>query len=130
KNKLTFFLLGALAGSLIAASAGLTARWALNHPAEFKGKIKACLKWRSVLKFHWPASSNQIVEDFSQPLTAENRKSFGKNNQLTFELYREGTFTIDGKSGFAWEKSAHYGDVALIRSTKALPKNYRISAVV
>ena len=72
----------------------------------------------------------QVIENFSKPIKAVSGKSFGKDGQLTFELYRNGTFVIDGKSGYAWQKSASYRDSAIIRSTKALPKTYKISVVV
>ena len=72
----------------------------------------------------------QVSEDFSKPITAEDKKTFGKYDQLTFELYRGGTFIIDGESDYAWQKSDNYGDVAIIRSTKPLPKTYKISAIV
>jgi len=71
-----------------------------------------------------------IVEDFSEPIKAISGKSFGKDDQLTFELFRNGTFLIDGKSGYAWQKSDSYRDSAFIRSTKALPETYKISVIV
>jgi len=75
-------------------------------------------------------SSMQVVEDFSKPITAANSKMFGDKGQLTFELYRDGTFIIDGGSGFAWQKSDSYRDAAIIRSTNPLPGTYKISAIV
>lgn len=75
-------------------------------------------------------NTTQVIEDFSGPIIAEDSKTFGKHKQLTFELYRGGTFDINGESGYARQKSDNYGDVAIIRSTKALPKTYKISAVV
>lgn len=71
-----------------------------------------------------------IVEEFNSPISAAAQKTFGKNNQLTFELYRNGTFEIDGKSGYAHEKSNSYRDSAYIRNTVKLPKAYKISIVV
>jgi hypothetical protein len=70
------------------------------------------------------------VEDFSKPLSAESGKRFGKNGAFTFELYRGGTFVIDGASGYAWQKSDSYRDSAFIRSTDPLPNTYKITAVV
>ncbi len=84
----------------------------------------------SLRRFMLGANDKQIIEDFSKPITAINGRSFGKSGQLTFELYRGGTFVIDGRSGFAWQKSNHYGDVALIRSTEALPKTYKIRVIM
>ena len=79
----------------------------------------------------WPAKRYaEITENFSESINPESGKNFGKKGQLTFELYREGTFLIDGKSGFAWEKSKSYRDSAFIRSTKKLPQTYKISIVV
>jgi len=69
------------------------------------------------------------TEDFSKPITAVDGKSFGKNGQFTFELFRNGTFIIDGKSGYAWQRSDSYRDSAIIRSTKALPETYKITVV-
>ena len=72
----------------------------------------------------------QAEEYFSKPIEAANGKQFGEFNQLTFELYRGGTFVINGESGFAWQKSDSYLDSAIIRSSRPLPKAYKISAVV
>jgi len=72
----------------------------------------------------------QVTEDFTKPIEAISSKNFGEHGQLTFELYRNGTFIIDGKSGYVWQRSDSYRDSAIIRSTHPLPKTYKISAVV
>lgn len=74
--------------------------------------------------------TTSVIEDFSETIEAVDGKSFGKYGQLTFEVFRNGTFFIDGESGFAWQKSDSYKDAAIIRSTKPLPKTYKISAIV
>ena len=71
-----------------------------------------------------------VVSDFSTPMSPVSGQRFGDKGQLTFELYRNGTFQIDGKSGLAWQRSPSYRDSAIIRSTDPLPKTYKISAVV
>jgi len=73
---------------------------------------------------------NKTVESFDQPIEAVHQKSFGKKGQLTFELFRHGTFEIDGASGFALQKSPSYRDSAYIRSTDPLPETYTVSVVV
>lgn len=73
---------------------------------------------------------HRIVENFDQPISAESGKSFGPDGAFTFELFRNGTFIIDGKSGYAWQKSDSYRDSAFIRSTKPLPKTYKIAITV
>lgn len=72
----------------------------------------------------------QAEENFTKPIESVSGKNFGSQGQLTFELYRSGTFIIDGLSGFAWQRSDNYSDSAIIRSTNPLPKTYKISAVV
>lgn len=72
----------------------------------------------------------QVTQDFSETEVKVNDKNLGEYGQLTFELYRGGSFTIDKKSGFLWQKSDNYGDVAIVRSTNPLPKTYKISVVV
>ncbi len=72
----------------------------------------------------------QVTLKFDEPISAASGKSFGKFNQLTFELFRAGTFVIDGTSGFAEQKSGSYRDSAFIRSTEPLPSTYKISVVV
>src|SRR5688572_19891651 len=57
-----------------------------------------------------------LHEDFSRPVTPASGKSFGKAGFLTLELFRGGTFDIDG-SGPAVQKSESYRDSAWIRST-------------
>ena len=122
KDKFISFLIGIIIGAVIAASAGLLYHSYLNDPQQFKSKIKTILHYRKLLKIQWPTFRKPIAENFTEQIQAQSGKIFGKNNQLVFELYRGGTFVIDGKSGYAWEKSDHYGDVAIIRSAKALPK--------
>ena len=70
----------------------------------------------------------QVMEEFKKPLAAVSGQTFGRLDQLTFELFRNGTFEIDG-SGTARQKSASYRDSAFIRSTKQLPKTYKITIV-
>ena len=74
--------------------------------------------------------SGTLTVDFSKPLVAKSGKRFGDNRWLTFELYRQGTFLIDGKSGVAWQRSESYRDSAIIRSAVPLPRTYKVSAVV
>ena len=74
--------------------------------------------------------ASTVIEDFSKPITAGAGKSFGKDGAFTFELFREGTFIIDGNSNYAWQKSDSYRDSAFIRSTHALPETYKVSATV
>ena len=73
---------------------------------------------------------HRFVERFSSPIIARNGSAFGPENKFTFSLDRNGTFIIDGKSGYAWEKSDSYRDSAIIRSTKPLPKTYKISVII
>lgn len=130
KNKLNSFLIGIIIGALLAASAVFfTYKDLKNHPGIEK-KLLNVLHFCKIILFHWPVAGNQMIEKFSEPITVENSRSFGKHGQLTFEMYRDGTFQVDGKSGYALQKSSHYSDVALIRSTKALPKTYKISVEV
>ena len=68
-------------------------------------------------------------ENFQNPIVAEDGKSFGMEDFLTFELFRNGTFQIDGKSGNAKQVSKSYRDSAWIRSTKALPSEYKITVL-
>jgi len=71
-----------------------------------------------------------VTEDFSKPIITKSGKQFGKDGAFTFELFRGGTFVIDGKSGYALQKSDSYRDSAFIRSTHALPETYKVSATV
>src|SRR3989339_1039374 len=70
-----------------------------------------------------------VTEEFLKPIEAVDGKSFGRKGQFTFELYRNGTFIIDGVSGYAWQRSDSYRDSAIIRSTKALPRTYKVTVV-
>lgn len=82
----------------------------------------------------WPVGCGQpprsLTEEFSRPLVARDGARFGTRHWLMFELYRQGTFVIDGQSGFAWQRSDRYPDTAILRSTDALPPQYKVSAVV
>ena len=126
KDKLIFFLAGAVAGIMMAVIAGVLLYKFLHNPGSFSFKS-------AVQKLERKINSEkklQVQEDFREPLTAESGKQFGKYGQLTFELFRSGTFVMDGKSGYAWQKSESYRDSAFIRSTNALPGIYKISVVV
>lgn len=128
KDKIIFFLAGfALGIGLVAFS------WNGLHKAIRRLKDVNFTEMRRDMWLNmrqWTHKRRQIAEDFSKPIKAVSGKSFGKDHQLTFELYRNGTFLIDGKSGYAWQKSDSYRDSAFIRSTKALPETYKISVVL
>ena len=55
---------------------------------------------------------------------------FGRGGQWVFELFRGGTFVIDGVSGYAWQKSDSYRDSAIIRSAHPLGETYRVRVEV
>lgn len=116
KDKFFFLAIGAAIGVGMATLGG--------------GLLFTFLKAEDIALPFFLSSGTKIVEEFDKALTAQSGKSFGKNNQLTFELFRGGTFFINGKSDFAIQRSNHYGDSAIIRSTKPLPKTYKITAVV
>lgn len=117
---------GIVTGILIALLAAVAFYYTSTHPG-WKGAIKNRLS--NVLNFKF-FSKGLTVEKFDRPLTAQAGKGFGKDNQLTFELFRNGTFLIDGQTGYAFQKSNSYRDSAYIRSTNKLPKTYKISIVV
>jgi hypothetical protein len=73
---------------------------------------------------------HRAVETFARPLAAANGRAFGLQGVFTFSMDQGGTFIIDGKSGFAWQRSDSYKDSAFIRSSQPLPKTYKISVVV
>lgn len=128
KDKIIFFLAGfALGIGLVAFS------WNGLHKTIRRLKDVNFTEMRRDMWLNmrqWTHKKRQVAEDFSKPVKAVSGKSFGKDHQLTFELYRNGTFLIDGKSGYAWQKSDSYRDSAFIRSTKALPETYKISVVL
>ncbi len=96
-----------------------------RHPG-MKERIKSAFtSWQG-----WGLSRRQVAEGFDRPIAAVAGESFGKAGQLTFELFRNGTFVIDGQSGYAWQKSDSYRDSGFIRSTRKLPKTYKISIVL
>ena len=127
KNKTTLFFIGLALGIFLALAGGMCG-YKILKLLKSPGKREAIK--RLFQASVWQGNYKQIIESFSKPMTAEAGKSFGKNKQLTFELYRGGTFVIDGQSGFAWQKSDSYRDSAFIRSTNALPKTYKVSVVV
>ena len=129
KNRVKFFLIGFVIGVFLTASAGLVCYKAvkvIKDPAKRQAIKKKIKNLGSIFK----AKPKLTVEDFKVPMEAVNGKSFGKNNHLAFELFRGGIFVIDGKSGYALQHSPSYRDSAFIRSTKSLPKTYKISVVV
>ena len=135
QNKVTkrikLFLVGFLLGVFLTVTGGIV----LYKGAKLIKKVlksdtlkKKVNKFKNV--FVSKESGKMIVEDFRMPIEAQPHKTFGKKNQLTFELFRSGTFTINGASGYALQRSPSYRDSAFIRSTKPLPKTYKVSVVV
>lgn len=117
---------GILTGIVIAILGGMLFYLSLRYPG---WKIRAKSFTASITDVRL-FSRPMVVEEFDQPLTAIAGKQFGKKNQLTFELFRDGTFEIDGRSGYARQKSASYRDSAFIRSSLSLPKTYKINIVI
>lgn len=128
KDKVFFFLIGFILGISIVVFSWNGLRKAARKIKDFNFTAMAREAWLDVRQ--WAPKKRQVTEDFSKPIKAVSGKSFGKDNWLTFELYRNGTFVIDDESGYAWQKSDSYRDSAIIRSTKALPETYKISVVV
>jgi hypothetical protein len=79
--------------------------------------------------FH-PLYIHKVVQQFKTPLIVRNGSTFGPKGEFTISLDQNGTFIIDGQSGYAWQKSDSYRDSAIIRSTNPLPKTYKISVIV
>lgn len=128
KEKIVFFLIGFVLGiGLVAFSwDGLRKTAKKFKDVNFREIAEDTLSNMT----RWTRQKRQVTEDFLKAVKAVSGKNFGKDNQLTFELHRNGTFVIDGKSGYAWQKSDSYRDSAIIRSRKALPETYKISVVV
>jgi len=126
KKKLIFFLVGFILGVALTAIGGVAFYKAAKSIdiSSAKRKIKKLFSGFKTIR------AKQVVEDFSKPIAVKNGQSFGKHSQLTFELFRGGIFEINPETKAAVQKSNHYGDVALIRSTKPLPKTYKVSVVV
>ena len=121
------FILGVIITVVSAAVLYKSLQVFQNHPISIFASWERFKKHASSF---WPKRFTQVVEDFLTPIDALNGKKFGKHGQLTFELYRGGTFIIDGKSHYAWQRSDSYRDAAFIRSTKALPKIYKVNMIV
>ena len=122
KDKLIIFLIGFCIGIFLAVAGG----GVLKKAAKFLKVPKHLTAIRNKFPSISLGSRGEVREDFTKSTLAVNGKSFGKNNQLTFELFRNGTFVIDGESGHAWQKSKSYRDSAFIRSTNPLSKTYKI----
>jgi hypothetical protein len=123
-NKTRIFLIGFCLGAALTVTAIALKFYKDSHPGlgqGLKDKLKTILHPDFSFK-------KQVVENFSQSTPAVAGKDFGRQGQLTFELFRNGTFLING-NGQAFEKSESYRDSAFIRSTNSLPKTYKITVV-
>jgi hypothetical protein len=118
RDDLKILFLGLVAGVVVTVGA----RYVVKHTPK---KLKLP-HWQG-LQFSF---AKQIKENFTEPLDITDGQAFGRKGQLTFELFRNGTFIGDGQSDYATQKSESYRDSAIIRSTHPLPKTYKISAVV
>ena len=128
KDKIIFFLVGFVLGIGL-----VTFSWEGLRKTAKKLKdvnVREIAENTLATTRQWTHKRRQVTEDFAKGIKAVSGKNFGTDGQLTFELYRNGTFVIDGESGYAWQKSDSYRDSAVIRSTHALPATYKISVVV
>ncbi len=73
-------------------------------------------------------TTQTIICNFSTPVVPIDGATYGPDGALTFELFRNGTFVIDGKLP-CMQRSNSYLDSAIIRSTRPLPPRYKISVV-
>lgn len=122
-NNFSYFLTGVVLGVGLVILGGI----AFYKRDFIKHQVKNVSQWSK--KFHFstrPKFKHRMVEDFKEPISAQPGKAFGSEDQFTFELFRNGTFIIDGRSGHAWQKSDSYRDSAFIRSSQPLPKTYKI----
>ena len=126
KKIIQILLAGIATGVLAALLGAFCLRYIDTHP-QWKDGLKNRLSDILEIRIF---SAPMNIEKFDKPIHAQAGKQFGKNNQLTFELFRNGTFDIDGRSGYAFERSDSYRDSAFIRSTSKLPKTYKISIVL
>jgi hypothetical protein len=126
KNNILVFIKGFVIGSLITVTVAGLGYYAKGHPG-LLGAIKRRVLALGDIQLSF---AKQVTEDFPEQIIPVSGTSFGRLNQLTFELFRNGTFEIDGDSGYAWQKSRSYRDSAFIRSTEPLPKTYKITVVV
>jgi hypothetical protein len=126
-KNLSYFAIGIGLGILLAVLAVGT----FYKRQAIKERAKSLYQWTKNLHFEKPVQyKHHLVEDFTQSMAAQPGKPFGPQGAFTFELHRNGTFIINGHSGYAWEKSDSYKDSAFIRSTQRLPKNYKITITV
>jgi hypothetical protein len=128
KDKIIFFFIGLVLGVGVVAFSWDGLRKTARGLKDFNFTEAGLKGWNQVRQ--WTTMRRKVFEDFSKPVKAVSGKAFGKEDQLTFELFRNGTFLIDGKSGYAWQRSDSYRDSAIIRSTNPLPETYKISVVV
>ena len=128
-KKMKLFIIGFLIGAAVAGAAGLLIV-KVSGFSKIETVIKIVKASTQGMFAKKDGTYKQVTIKFDEPMTAAPGKSFGKYNQLTFELFREGAFLIDGKSGYAHQKSGSYRDSAIIRSTEPLPTTYKISVVV
>ena len=128
QSRLRLFTIGLVIGVFLTSLSGLVL-YKLNIHKKFE-KLIHRLSDLKFFKMEAGQRYKQATEGFSRMVQAMDGKSFGRYGQLSFELYRNGTFEIDGKLGYALQKSSGYRDAAIIRSTHPLPKTYKISAVV
>lgn len=117
------FLLGLLLGMVATALAGKKAYHLFN-------KIEAHFSLPSPLDFLPSLKLHKIVARFDQSIEIISGKPFGPEGWLTAELFRGGKVMVDVKEKHAIQHSASYRDSAWIRSTKPLPKRYKISVVI
>ena len=128
KDKIVFFLIGFVLGIGLVAFSWDGFRKTTKKLKDVNFTEMGKNAWLNMRQ--WTHKRRQVTEDFSKGIKAVSGKSFGADDQLTFELYRNGTFVIDGESGYALQRSDSYRDSAIIRSTRALPETYKISVVV
>lgn len=128
KSKIFPFLAGFVAGAVLALAAAMVFYKAYKIIA--RHDVSRYFAWtKNIALPDFSPKGKSVTENFSEAMTAESGRSFGKYGQLTFEMYRNGQFIISGQTDYAWQKSDSYRDSAFIRSTKPLPRTYKVSVV-
>lgn len=126
RENIILFFTGFLIGAFLTVSAVLVFKRYLQHMPQYY--IEKMMQ--RFPQIEMPIRNKQFVYEFKEPLDVRPGKTFGPEGRFSFELFRNGTFEIDTKARVAVQRSDHYGDVALIRSSKPLPRTYKISVVV
>jgi len=128
KTNLKYFIIGLVLGVVFAVMAGgMFYKFGRHLPWE---KALAKVEHKVSKVFQGSKPEQNLHAEFSNVQEFQNNFQFGSKGWLTSQMFGNGRFEWNQARKTLTQVSENYRDSAMIRSSKPLPKTYRLSVVV